>query len=54
MKNLVALVCVLCVVAAIPVPESKPQSSLDLLQIPLGGNKVSEQWFIAATREFRV
>lgn len=42
MKNLVALVCVLCVVAAIPVPETKPQSSLDLLQIPLGNNKVRD------------
>lgn len=40
MKNLIVLVGVLCVVAAIPVPE-KPQSSLDLLQIPFGNNKVS-------------
>lgn len=41
MKNLIVLVGVLCVVAAIPVPE-KPQSSLDLLEIPLGNNKVSK------------
>lgn len=41
MKNLIVLVGVLCVVAAIPVPD-KPQSSLDLLEIPLGNNKVSK------------
>lgn len=40
MKSLIVLVGVLCVVAAIPVPE-QPQSSLDLLEIPLGNNKVS-------------
>lgn len=43
MKNLIALVGVLAVVAAIPVPDSKPQSSLDLLEIPLGNNKVSSK-----------
>lgn len=43
MRNLLAIVCVLCVVAAIPVPESQPQSSLDLLQIPLSNGKVCIQ-----------
>lgn len=46
MKNFIALVGVLAVVAAIPVPESQPQSSLDLLQIPFGNNKVSTCMYV--------
>ncbi|XP_059616685.1 uncharacterized protein LOC132261753 [Phlebotomus argentipes] len=38
MKQLVVLVCVLVVVAALPVPE-EPKTSLDLLQIPLQNGK---------------
>lgn len=43
MKNLIVIIGVLAVVAAIPVPETKPESSIDLLQIPFGNNKVSEE-----------
>lgn len=46
MKNFIALVGLLAVVAAIPVPESQPQSSLDLLQIPFGNNKVSTRSYV--------
>lgn len=39
MKNLVVLVCVLCTVAAIPVPNPN-NPSIDMLRIPLNGDKV--------------
>lgn len=41
MKNLIFLACALCAVTAIPVPSAeKPTNELELLQIPLEGNKV--------------
>lgn len=41
MKNLIFLACALCAVSAVPVPSAeKPTNELELLQIPLEGNKV--------------
>lgn len=44
MKNLVVLVCVLCTVAAIPVPNPN-NPSIDMLRIPLNGDKVRFEFF---------
>lgn len=45
MKNLVVLVCVLCTVAAIPVPNPN-NPSIDMLRIPLNGDKVRFDFFV--------
>lgn len=40
MKNLIFIACALCAVAAVPLPAAE-NSDLEVLQIPLEGNKVS-------------
>lgn len=40
MKNLIFLACALCAVQAVPVPSAEQPNELEILQIPLQGNKV--------------
>jgi len=39
MKNLIFLACALCAVQAVPVPSAEQPNELEILQIPLQGNK---------------
>ena len=41
MKNLIFLACALCAVTANPIPAAEQNKDLELVQIPLAGNKVS-------------
>lgn len=52
MKNLVVLVCVLCTVAAIPVPNPN-NPSIDMLRIPLNGDKVRHIFFFKDIIQYR-
>lgn len=42
MKGFILLTCLVCTIAAVPIPDSDSDSKdLDIIQIPINGNKVS-------------
>lgn len=45
MKKSIVIFCMVCAIAAVPVPEERPKS-IELLKIPLAGDKVSIFSFI--------
>lgn len=46
MSKIIVIACLLCFVAAVPVPDGRPKS-IELIKIPLKGDKVSSSLILS-------